>query len=1083
VDTIPAKTVNRPAPVTQPAASPKMVQRQAVTSQVPAQVQRATKVSSPQDSAEKEADATAKKIMRMSIPEGSIAHVRTESGSVFRQVKQDEKEKKIQRQMRSPYIMRFADSGLFTQRDGTLQRKAEGQPNVASNVAANLQSSMASGSPLPLSVRRFMEPRFRADFSNVKVHTGDKSAKLNRQLNAQAFAMGNHIFFGKDKFKPDTQDGKELIAHELTHTIQQGAVAQSGAAIQRSEDVSITQQSPPQVQRLGLSDALDYFADKANIIPGFRMFTIILGINPINMSRVERSAANILRAVIEFVPGGGLIVQALDNYGVFDRVGNWVEQQISSLGMTGSVIREAINQFLDSLSWTDIFDLGGVWGRAKRIFTEPIDRIISFGKGLITGILKFIKDAILKPLAALAQGTRGYDLLKAILGEDPITGEPVPRNADTLIGGFMKLIGQEEIWENIKKGNAVARAWTWFQGSLAGLMSFVRTIPRKIIDTITSLTIQDIVTLAGAFTKVVGAFANIATDFISWGLQQVISLLEILFSVVAPRVMPYIKKAQAAFTTILKNPVGFVGNLVRAGKLGFQMFADNILTHLKDALIKWITGPLGEAGVYIPRSFNLIEVVKLVLSVLGLTWQNIRSKLVKIIPEPVLVGLEKTAGVLVTLVKDGPAAAWEQIKAELSELKDQMIAQVTQMITTEVVKAAVVKLVSMLNPAGAVVQAIVAIYNTVTFFIEKINQIGTVVASFVDSISAIASGMVGNAAKKVETTMANTLTIIIAFLAKFAGLGNIPNKVVGIVKKIRAPIDKGLDKIVAWLGKMLEKAKQLFGIGKDKKAESKGAAIKLAVPMDMHGESHTIYTEVRNGKLVVEMASAQRAQLMALTINAIKQTDNKKAIGRLENVYSKLKSAEEKVTNLISDRRKDAEALAEANKMTQDAANQLKGIGKEFGIPSLLVLPHKSKFVEATVTGYHIRDEFKEDIREKFYPKDYDTDTYTWKEDFIKKNPDPANSANFIDEEKRSEPKSKATIDHQPRVVEHWESTGKQITQAERASWYKGSGGNRKHLRVIARRHNSSDGAEARKSGLIYKPDHIGKGFLGPDES
>ena len=53
--------------------------------------------------------------------------------------------------------------------------------------------------------------------------------------------------------------------------------------------------------------------------------------------------------------------------------------------------------------------------------------------------------------------------------------------------------------------------------------------------------------------------------------------------------------------------------------------------------------------------------------------------------------------------------------------------------------------------------------------------------------------------------MANTLTVIIAFLAKFAGLGNIPEKVVGIVKKIRAPIDRGLDKIVAWLGNMLKK--------------------------------------------------------------------------------------------------------------------------------------------------------------------------------------------------------------------------------------------------------------------------------------
>ncbi len=803
MEAVKSKIVNRAAIAHKPAASVKQVQRQVVTNRSSVQVQASTKVSSPNDAAEKEADTTSKKIMRMAIPESSIAYVKTASGGLFRQVKQEEKEKKIQTKLRSPYISRFANSGIFTQRkpEETIHRKADGQSTIAPSVSADIQNSMSSGSPLPMGVRRFMEPRFRADFSKVKIHTGDKAAKLNKQVNAQAFAMGNHVFFGKNKFQPDSHEGKELIAHELTHTIQQGEV------VQRSEDIAIAQQSPPQIQRLGLSDALDYFADKANLIPGFRMFTIVLGVNPINMNSVDRSAANIMRAIVEFIPGGGFITQALDNHGVFEKVGNWVEQQIKTLGMVGSSIKQAVTQFLDSLGWRDIFDLGGVWNRAKSIFTDPINRIISFAKGLITGILKFVKDAILKPLAALAQGTRGYDLLKAILGEDPVTGEAVPRNADTLIGGFMKLIGQEEVWENIKKGKAIERAWAWFQGALAGLMGLVRAVPAKIISTITSLTIQDIVTVAGAFTKIVSAFANIATDFIGWGIKQVISLLEIIFSVVAPGVMPYIKKAQAAFMTIIKNPIAFVGNLVKAGKQGFQMFASNILEHLKAALIKWITGPLGEAGVYIPQSFSLIEIVKLVLSVLGLTWQNIRSKLVKIIPEPVLVGLEKTAGILVTLVKDGPAAAWEQIKSELSELKDQMIAQVTQMISTEVVKAAITKLVSMLNPAGAVIQAIIATYNTVTFFIEKINQIAAVVAAFIDSISAIANGEVGNAAKKVETTMANTLTIVIAFLAKFAGLGNIPNKVVGIVKKIRAPIDKGLDKIVGWLGKMLEKAK------------------------------------------------------------------------------------------------------------------------------------------------------------------------------------------------------------------------------------------------------------------------------------
>ncbi|NTU58400.1 MAG: DUF4157 domain-containing protein [Chlorobiaceae bacterium] len=750
-------------------------------------VQMKMEVSKPGDRLEQEADRMAGKVMRMTAPP-TASPAGTE---------------RLQRQASDEKIRKAPP------REEKLQRKSEGGATTASSGVQSAIQGSTGGQPLSSDVRGFMEPRFNADFGNVRIHDDQQSASLSNQLSARAFTYQNHIFFSRGQFQPGSSDGKQLLAHELTHTIQQGH------AVQRSPEVSATA-AQPQVQRSAAGEILDWIADKARNIPGFTMFTVILGMNPINMSTVDRSASNILQALVEFMPGGRIVTQALENNGIIGKVATWVEGQIRSLGMVGSMFKNALTRFIDSLGLSDLapWNWGSVWNRAQSIFTTPINRLISFAGGLIRDILRFIREAILKPLAGLAQGTRGYDLLKALLGEDPITGEVVPRTAEALIGGFMKLIGQEEIWENIKKGNAIAKAWAWFQGALSGLLGFARSIPAKIIQTLASLTITDFLTVAGAFTKIVGTFAGIAGEFLRWALDQVISLLEIIFSVVAPGVMPYIKKAQATFVTILKNPIGFVGNLVRAGKLGFQRFAGRIVEHLKTALIKWLVGPLADAGVYIPKAFSLIEIIKLVLSVLGLTWQNIRGKLVKIIPEPILVGLEKTAGILVTLVKDGPAAAWEQIKTELGELKEQLISQITQMVSVEVVKAAVMKLVSMLNPAGAVIQAIIAIYNTVTFFIEKINQIAAVVASFIDSISAIASGQVDAAAAKVEQTLANTLTVVISFLAKFAGLGGIPNKIVGIIKKIRQPIDRGLDKIVAWLGNMLkslkEKAKSLF---------------------------------------------------------------------------------------------------------------------------------------------------------------------------------------------------------------------------------------------------------------------------------
>ncbi|HWR01830.1 MAG TPA: DUF4157 domain-containing protein [Chlorobaculum sp.] len=754
-------------------------------------LQMKLEVSKPGDRLEQEADSMAGKVMRMAAPP-----MASPAGTERLQRQSDEKVRKAP----AP--------------EEKIQRKSgDSSPAAPSGVQSAIQGN-TGGQPLSSDVRGFMEPRFNADFSNVRVHDDQQSASLGSQLSARAFTYQNHIFFSRGQFQPGSGEGKQLLAHELTHTIQQGH------AVQRTPEVSTTS-AQPQLQRSASGEILDWIADKARNIPGFTMFTVVLGMNPINMSTVDRSAANILEAMVEFMPGGRMVTQALENHGIIGKVATWVEGQIRTLGMVGSMFKNALTRFIDSLGVSDLapWNWGSVWNRAQSIFTTPVNQLISFAGGLVRDILRFIREAVLKPLAALAQGTRGYDLLRALLGEDPVTGEAVPRTPETLIGGFMKLIGQEEIWENIKKGNAIARAWAWFQGALSGLLGFARSIPRRIVATLASLTITDLLTVAGAFSKIVSAFAGIAGEFLNWALDQVINLLEILFSVVAPGVMPYIKKAQATFTTILKDPIGFVGNLVRAGKLGFQRFASKIGEHLKTALIKWLVGPLAEAGVYIPKAFSLPEIVKLVLSVLGLTWQNIRGKLVKIIPEPVLVGLEKTAGVLVTLVKDGPAAAWEQIKTELGELKDQLVSQITQMVSVEVVKAAVMKLVSMINPAGAVIQAIIAIYNTVTFFIDKINQIAAVVASFIDSVSAIASGQVDAAAAKVEQTLANTLTVVISFLAKFAGLGGIPNKIVGIVKKIRQPIDRGLDKIVAWLAVMLKKLGGMLS-GKSDKASS-----------------------------------------------------------------------------------------------------------------------------------------------------------------------------------------------------------------------------------------------------------------------
>src|SRR5262249_14099093 len=154
-----------------------------------------------------------------------------------------------------------------------------------------------------------------------------------------------------------------------------------------------------------------------------------------------------------------------------------------------------------------------------------------------------------------------------------------------------------------------------------------------------------------AFAKVASVFGSFIGRFISWAGNAVWNLLEIIFDVVSPGALGYVKKTGAALKSILKNPLPFVGNLIKAAKTGFINFGANILQHLKAGLIDWLTGSL--QGVYIPKSFALVELVKLALSVLGISWANVRQKLVKVVGEPVVKGLETAFDIIVTLIRDG----------------------------------------------------------------------------------------------------------------------------------------------------------------------------------------------------------------------------------------------------------------------------------------------------------------------------------------------------------------------------------------------------------------------------------------------
>jgi hypothetical protein len=93
---------------------------------------------------------------------------------------------------------------------------------AGSGLAVSIDSaSSGGGQPLSLEARQFMEPRFGHDFGAVRIHADRTAGNLARQLQARAFTTGNRIFFAPGEFQPDRTSGKHLLAHELTHVVQQ----------------------------------------------------------------------------------------------------------------------------------------------------------------------------------------------------------------------------------------------------------------------------------------------------------------------------------------------------------------------------------------------------------------------------------------------------------------------------------------------------------------------------------------------------------------------------------------------------------------------------------------------------------------------------------------------------------------------------------------------------------------------------------------------------------------------------------------------------------------------------------------------
>lgn len=285
-----------------------------------------------------------------------------------------------------------------------------------------------------------------------------------------------------------------------------------------------------------------------------------------------------------------------------------------------------------------------------------------------------------------------------------------------------------------------------------------------------------------------------------------------------------LSRAAGAIDKIIKDPIGFLGNLIAGVKQGLQNFVNNIGSHLKKGLMSWLFGEAAKAGIQMPETFDLKGILSLALQLLGISWANLRARAVKMFGEKVVAGLEKAWEVFQIIQAQGIGGLWEYIKEQLSNLKEMVIDGIKNMVITEVIKAGIQWLIGVLGgPAGAFIKACKAIYDIIIWFINNGSRLMSLVEAIISSVSAIAAGNVSGAAKFIENSLAQAIPVVIGFLASLLGLGSLSEKIKGIIQKIQEPVNKAIDWVLGKAKAAVKKVASLLGFGKKGKPAEGGS--------------------------------------------------------------------------------------------------------------------------------------------------------------------------------------------------------------------------------------------------------------------
>jgi hypothetical protein len=421
-------------------------------------------------------------------------------------------------------------------------------------------------------------------------------------------------------------------------------------------------------------------------------------------------------------------------------------------------------------------------------------------------------------------------------------------------------------------------------------------------------------------------------------------------------IFDFIDRAASQVTAILKDPKTFFNNLMTAIGGGVRNFSKNIKQHLIKGLIGWLTGALSEANLSLPATFDAPGILSLVMQILGLTYENIKAKVIKKFPPSAKVfgAIESGIEIVQRLLREGPMALWEEVKQKFSNLKEIVMSGIRDFVIATVVKEGIAWLLSLLNPAAAIVKLLKLVFDLVMFLVERFQQIKDFVMSVYNSIVAIASGNLSQAKQAVEDALSRSLPVVISLLASLAGLGGIGKTVKNIIGKVTKPINKIIDSLIT---RMVNFAKKLLKKGKAaaKKVKEKVLSLiqwwtKKKNFKDTTGHSHQLYYKGKSENAQLYVASYDPVMLKNLFTQKMKEATSQDQSNFTTNDVMNAKNYYE--TNLIPLESK----LKQVDKIYKNGpgAKQLSAEKKAKGINENKKLVQDLERVQAEFTSKYL---------------------------------------------------------------------------------------------------------------------------------